>query len=266
MVLAVPVCIFAENISVTGKTQQRLSTFQGPATIASILGTPISVPKVPTVTFKTSGCVQSKLQERSIYFLQVINDTVALPSNFVPKDLVNVTPHMKTWVQTPVCMTRDTATQLYRMMEDMSVQKLHLAVVSAYRSYGEQNGMFKNGAKTLNSGEFDRVAPAGQSEHQLGTAVDVSSLTKSGVAFATSSESLWLQENAHKYGFVISYTDGNQDKTGYMYEPWHIRYIGVDNAILMHEGAYTLSYKSTYYRQSWMQILLEKLQTYVQQS
>lgn len=259
----IPVGVFAQNIFVTEQTQEKIRSLQDVKTLASILIQKKPIVATTTVVFKTTGCTQSKIKDDSMYFLQIINDEGGLPSSFVPKDLVNIVPHIKTWVKTPICMTRGTAVQLYAMTEDMAKENMTLAVVSAYRSYGDQNMLYKTGSKTLNSGSFDRVAPAGKSEHQLGTALDISTYTISGTSFGTTSESLWLEENAHKYGFVISYNDGSQDKTGYMYEPWHLRYVGVENATLLKEGEYTLSYKSSFYKQSWMQSLLGKLKQYV---
>lgn len=263
LTLMFPIGLFAQNLYISEKTEAKIKAQQDAKTLASILVPHKPATSTVNVAFKTTGCPASKLKDDSMYFLQIINEVGTVPSTYVPKDLVNITPVLKTWGKTPICMTRTTATQLYTMMKDMEKEKLNLAVVSAYRSYAEQNSMYKTGAKTLNSGSFDRVAPAGRSEHQLGTAMDISTLTVSGTSFGTTSESLWLQDNAHKYGFIISYGDEAKEKTGYMYEPWHIRYVGVDNATLLHEGQYTLSYKSTYYQPMWMQTLLGKLKEYV---
>lgn len=260
---AIPASVLAQNIFVTEQTQEKIRALQDAKTLATILVQKKPVIATSTISFKTTGCTQSKLKDDSMYFLQIINDEGGLPSSFVPKDLVNVVPHIKTWVKTPVCMTRGTAVQLYAMVQDMAKEKMNLAVVSAYRSYNDQKMLYKNGSKTLNSGSFDRVAPAGKSEHQLGTALDVSTYTISGTSFGTTTESAWLQKNAHKYGFIISYNDGSQDKTGYMYEPWHLRYVGVENATLLKQGEYTLSYKSSFYKQSWMQTFLGKIKQYI---
>ena len=260
--LTVPVGVFAQNVLITPETEEKIMMLKEIRSISAIL-TPYATVATSSVGFKSTGCAQSRRKDDAKYFLQVINDTSGLPSTYVPKNLVNINSHIKTWAKTPVCLTRSTASHLYTMIQDMAKEKLHLVVVSGYRSYAAQKAMYTNTSAKLNSGSHDRVAPPGFSEHQLGTSVDVSSLTVSGTSFGTTSESIWLQENAHKYGFIISYNDGKQDKTGYMYEPWHLRFIGIENATLLKKGDYTLSYKPMYYRSAWMQTLLNRLQEYV---
>ena len=79
------------------------------------------------------------------------------------------------------------------------------------------------------SGGFAIQRKPGQSEHQSGLAADVSSpsvnyaLTES---FGKTDEGIWLAQNAHKFGFIIRFPDGKESITGYLYEPWHIRYVG----------------------------------------
>ena len=85
-------------------------------------------------------------------------------------------------------------------------------------------------------------AAPGHSQHQLGTAVD---FTNSVAAyqvqpvFGQTSAAWWLQNHATRYGFVLSYPPG-KDETGYRFEPWHYRYIGVENAGRLHESGLSL--------------------------
>jgi zinc D-Ala-D-Ala carboxypeptidase len=150
------------------------------------------------------------------------------------------------------------------MSEAMNKESLSLVAVSGYRSQLDQKILYNKYASTMNNGTYDRVAPPGHSEHQLGTAVDVASEFKSGKNFAFSAESLWLKNNAHNYGFLISYEEGHEHKTGYMYEPWHIRYVGVENAILLNKGDYSLAYKPAYYKKTFMNNFLGLLKDYMQ--
>ena len=79
-------------------------------------------------------------------------------------------------------------------------------------------------------------ARAGYSEHQTGLAIDVNTIDMS---FDNTSESVWLRENAYKYGFIIRYPKGKEEITGYMYEPWHIRYVGKElSNKLYKDGSY----------------------------
>lgn len=109
-----------------------------------------------------------------------------------------------------------------------------LFVVSGYRSYALQEEVFQWHVDTYGREEAERVsARPGHSEHQLGTAADVSSrsvnleLVK---AFGDTPEGRWLAANAHRFGFIISYPEGKEHVTGYDFEPWHLRYVGKDVA------------------------------------
>lgn len=103
---------------------------------------------------------------------------------------------------------------------------VQLTVTSAYRSYDTQVSTFNYWVKK--DGEAKAVtysARAGQSEHQLGTTLDFNIDTSAGAG-----QHAWLAEHAHEYGFALSYPQGAQEITGYKYEPWHYRYIGVEAA------------------------------------
>ena len=87
------------------------------------------------------------------------------------------------------------------------------------------------------------VAYPGQSEHQTGLAMDVSSQSVGFTLeedFGQAKEGIWLKDNAHKFGFIIRYGKDNTHITGYSYEPWHIRYVGKDVANEIYEKNITL--------------------------
>ena len=85
------------------------------------------------------------------------------------------------------------------------------------------------------------VAPPGNSEHHTGLALDFVSneSTELNKSFADTKAAKWLLENAESYGFILRYPEGKEDITGYMYEPWHIRYVGVDIAKEITEAGIT---------------------------
>ncbi len=114
---------------------------------------------------------------------------------------------------------------------------LEINFMSGFRSYGEQTEVYK-GWYEIYSSEADRVsARPGHSEHQLGLAIDVNSIEFS---FADTPEGLWLAENCYKFGFIIRYKKETEHITGYMYEPWHIRYLGKELAEEVHFSGLTL--------------------------
>lgn len=127
---------------------------------------------------------------------------------------------------------------LKRMQADASSLGLSLKLVSGYRSYNTQYNLYNNYVRQNGQAKADTFsARPGYSEHQTGLAFDVGS-TKG--AFANTYESKWLAENCHLYGFIIRYPKGKTNITGYIYEPWHIRYLGVDVATKVKESGLTL--------------------------
>lgn len=121
------------------------------------------------------------------------------------------------------------------LLDDADEAGVNLRVVSAYRSFDEQMALKSNykfiyGAGTANTFSADQ----GYSEHQLGTTVDFGTPSVPGAmpAFEKTTAYKWLLENAHEYGFVISYPKAN---SYYMYEPWHWRFLGEDLAGDLHD-------------------------------
>ncbi|MHA7272799.1 D-alanyl-D-alanine carboxypeptidase family protein [Arthrobacter sp. TMT4-20] len=112
-----------------------------------------------------------------------------------------------------------------------------LSVVSAYRSYAEQASLYNSYVARYGQAVADTIsARPGHSEHQTGLAVDVGNANGScglGACFGTTAGGKWVAANAWRYGFIIRYPDGYQSTTGYTYEPWHLRYVGLPLATEM---------------------------------
>jgi len=139
------------------------------------------------------------------------------------------------------------AESLSAMMESARSQGLAPIVISSHRSIARQTTLFENQLnRQLNAGlshdaAFDAarrvVAYPGESEHNLGLAVDIvanhyRNLTAN---FGQTPEGIWLAQNAHRYGFVLRYPYHKQHLTHIIYEPWHFRYVGVEHATTMFE-------------------------------
>ena len=116
-----------------------------------------------------------------------------------------------------------------------------ITAVSAYRTYEYQRNLF-NHYKEKYGDEYalNCSAKAGHSEHQTGLAVDVSGSNNSYDDFHESDEFEWMEANAHKYGFILRYQEDKTNITGFKYEPWHYRYVGVDNAKKIYDNDLTL--------------------------
>ena len=131
-------------------------------------------------------------------------------------------------------LRKEAADALKRMFDAAKQEGIYLYARSGYRSYQTQVNLFENYARQHGEEEANKFsAKPGHSEHQTGLTMDVTSesvnfqLTES---FGETKEGIWLKENAHKFGFIIRYPKDKEHITGYIYEPWHIRYLGVDLA------------------------------------
>jgi D-alanyl-D-alanine carboxypeptidase len=167
--------------------------------------------------------------------LMLVNKTHPLPSDYAPSDLV--TPHVafKTGSSEVRQMRREAAGALEQLFAAAGEEGVNLYAISGYRSYDRQAAIFAASAKSHGSeaAANQYSARAGQSEHQTGLAMDVSSAS-AGYAltggFGTTKEGAWLAENAYRFGFILRYQQGAESITGYQYEPWHIRYVGTSAA------------------------------------
>jgi zinc D-Ala-D-Ala carboxypeptidase len=157
------------------------------------------------------------------------------PIDYAPTDLVDVGNGHQ--------MRAEAAAALHQMFADAAAQGLRLNVDSAYRSYTYQQNTFASGVARLGEAQALRgIAKPGFSEHQTGLAADIGGGgCEIDPCFATTAQGQWVAQNAYRYGFVIRYPDGLEGITGYRYEPWHVRYVGVDLATEMRtEGVPTL--------------------------
>lgn len=113
-----------------------------------------------------------------------------------------------------------------------------MSIVSGFRSYEKQESTFDYWC-SIDGYEkaITYSALPGQSEHQTGLAMDITSLSTS---YGETAEGIWLAEHCHEYGFIIRYPKGKSDITGYIYEPWHVRYLGKSTAKMVHDSGLTL--------------------------
>jgi len=161
----------------------------------------------------------------------LVSKNFALPADYVPQDLVTVSGNYR--------LRAAAAEQFTAMKKDMNSKGYKIYVMSAYRTYQTQATKHNTAVKRYGLASADsQYARAGHSEHQTGLAVDI--LQKTGVRYMTqakfqnSKEYAWLTENAHKYGFILRYPKDYTDIHGFIYEPWHWRFVGVDVATTMY--------------------------------
>ena len=136
----------------------------------------------------------------------IANKTYALPSDYNPGN------------------NPQAVAALYEMFNAAKQEGITLFVKSGFRSYIDQYIIYNDWVAQDGQVNADRYsARPGHSEHQSGLAFDLNDVSQ---AFASSPEGIWLAANCHKYGFIIRYPQGKEHITGYIYEPWHVRYLG----------------------------------------
>lgn len=174
-----------------------------------------------------------KLGNTDEELLQKYSRVYFLNENYIPSDLADIDEDYL-WGSKQLEIHAEVETFLDDLMDEAREDDMDLRIISAYRSFDYQ-GALKNRYLTIyGTGANQFSADQGYSEHQLGTAIDFTTpeLGSNFGEFDTTEEFEWLQDNAHRYGFVLSYPPNN---TYYQYEPWHWRFVGEDLADDLHD-------------------------------
>lgn len=163
-------------------------------------------------------------QVNGIYYVDgvmIANKSYALPSSYNPGGL-----------------TGDTSAAFEQMKSAAAAEGLELWIASGFRSYDTQSGLYNRYVSQDGKAAADRYsARPGHSEHQTGLAIDLNEISSS---FANTAEGIWVANNCYKYGFILRYPKEKEAQTGYMYEPWHVRYVGVDVATKIYNSGLCL--------------------------
>lgn len=135
-------------------------------------------------------------------------------------------------------MVPEASSALERMRAAAADAGVPISVGSAYRAYGFQQYLYNDYVARWGTDRADRFsARPGHSEHQTGWAVDVyaSAACRLKECFADEPAGQWIAERGHEFGFLVRYPPGVESVTGFKHEPWHLRYVGVELATVMHE-------------------------------
>jgi D-alanyl-D-alanine carboxypeptidase len=170
--------------------------------------------------------------------------------DYAPDDLVQVDWKYRYGLQNDKYQIRQEAYDAYvEMWEAAHNEGIYLLLLSGYRSKAEQEKEYKYYKDYKGEKYADTIAARpGWSEHQTGLAIDIySKADYSADTFDTTPTFKWLSENSYKYGYILRYTKGNEDITGYKYESWHYRYIGKELAAKVVESGLTYDEYYAYY-------------------
>lgn len=152
----------------------------------------------------------------------IVNKTYSIPQNYKPDNANGDNCNE--------CLDQHTNRAFEWMQSDIKANglNLNLYISSGYRSYSYQQTIYNNYVNNDGQDTADTYsARPGHSEHQTGVAFDLNSIDDS---FADTAEGKWVAENCYKYGLIIRYPKGKEHITGYKYEPWHLRFVGVELA------------------------------------
>lgn len=168
--------------------------------------------------------------------LVIVNKYYKLKNDYVPEDLVKIEKKYgyEKYLQKDAY---DAFIKLYKAAEK---DGYYMFITSPYRSYKYQSSLYSDYVKNNGKKGADQFsARAGYSEHQTGLAVDLAAKNSMYTKFATTKEYKWMLDNCYKYGFILRYPEGKEKQTGYMFESWHYRYVGLDAAKYIHENNIT---------------------------
>ena len=159
---------------------------------------------------KVNVIEKPKTQGTYIKGILIVNKKYSLPANYNPG------------------VDQTASTALKQLQQAASTAGHNIPLISGFRSYSRQQTLYNNYVARDGQALADTYsARPGHSEHQTGLAFDVGKLDDN---YGSTPAGIWLKENCHKYGFILRYPKGKESITGYQYEPWHIRYVGVEHA------------------------------------
>ena len=218
-------------------------------------------------TYKTDiSAVADALNTTDEYYLTLANKTYVIGKDYVPRELVKINKDYTAGLDIKLSGYACAAAEA--LVKEMRAQGFSsVFITSAYRSYDYQAGLYNryfNAEKAdhpdwsdekINEKVLTYSAYPGTSEHQTGLCIDFKTKgmdkdlwnygsetpdNPNDVGFAETAEFAWLKENAHKFGFILRYPDDKTDITGYAYESWHYRFVGVDAATDIYNAGITL--------------------------
>lgn len=166
----------------------------------------------------------------------IVNKYYKLDKDYEPEDLTVINSKFASGTQK---LRKEAADKFEEMASDMLKENLKIYAGSTYRSYSYQEGLYNRYVKKDGFKEAETYsARAGYSEHQLGQAVDIVN-GKWNYLSEGDKEYTWLVNNSYKYGFILRYPHESEYITGYVFEDWHFRYLGIELATKVYESKLT---------------------------
>lgn len=176
--------------------------------------------------------------------LILVNKEHPIDQGYKPDDLTDIKYFAPDRSETTRYMRAEAAAAFHQLVDKAVGEGIELKMTTAYRSYNFQKVLYDSYVEREGEAAANTYsAKPGRSEHQTGLAADVSSPSvgyQLSNDYGETKEGKWLAEHAHQFGFIIRFPKGKEDITGYQYEPWHIRYVGLAAAQEIYENGLTL--------------------------
>lgn len=222
-----------------------LASSNTPPATATVAATPVptitftptlrpTVTPIPPTATATLDPACAEYRDNLDLLTPVVNRDIALDKSYVPPDLESPKLAYRNAYIVPTTIRHVVIQPLLDMLTASNNAGLQIMVVSGYRSWVEQQAAHEKWSQLYPDRVDSISAMPGHSEHQLGYAIDFSTPYMEGLYqnlfhtnFFYTNEGKWLNDNAAKFGFTLSFPSWGIDQTGYAWEPWHYRYVGV---------------------------------------
>ena len=167
----------------------------------------------------------------------LVNKYLYLKSDYIPKNLEVLNEE---YSRTGMKLIKSAKNMFEKMYYDAKKEGYTIRIVSSYRDFNYQEKLYNKYKKLDGKKNADKYsARPGYSEHQTGLCVDIDDKKNNYELFDKSPSYNWMLNNSYKYGFILRYPKGKENITGYSYEPWHYRYVGIDIAKYIYDNNIT---------------------------
>ncbi len=178
-------------------------------------------------------------------YLMIVNKYHGLDESYIPSDVV-VTSGVYSYANNFLNQVAYDAFK--KLHQDAKKEGFTILINSSYRDYKSQDDLWKAREDLYGAEKADDFAArAGHSEHQTAYAIDVSDFYDVKDTFGNTEAFIWMSSNSYKYGYILRYPKEKENITGYLYEPWHYRYVGIDVAKKIHDEDITFDEYYAYY-------------------
>ena len=166
----------------------------------------------------------------------LVNKYHALDKDYEVSDIVNVS---STYAYAGMKLNKEAYEAFKKLANDAKKEGFTIVILSSYRTHEYQDKLWNDRKNKSGIEKADAYAArAGSSEHETGLAIDVADYNNP-VNFEEQEAYQWMLNNSYKYGYILRYAEGKEDITGYDYEAWHYRYLGIDLATKVYNEGIT---------------------------